>query len=66
MINGLGYDRHSEIEAEDAFDNSHKLAIDEYPRDPLGIPMLPAWVRIAAALPDFQERLSAAVEADNQ
>jgi len=66
MINGLGYDRHSEIEAVDAFVNSLKLAIDEFARDPVGIPMLPAWVRIAAALPDFQERLSAAVEADNQ
>lgn len=31
-----------------------------------GIPMLPAWVRIAAAIPDFQERLNACVEEDNR
>jgi glucosyl-3-phosphoglycerate synthase len=66
MINGLSYDRHSEIEAVDAFVGSLKLAIDEFVRDPVGVPMQAAWVRIGAALPDFQDRMAEAVEADNQ
>lgn len=32
----------------------------------VGIPLLAAWVRIAAAIPDFTERLNEAVEQDNR
>jgi len=65
LINGLAYDRHSEIEAVEAFVESLKCAIPEFVEDPVGIPMMPAWVRVAAAIPDFQERLEACVELDN-
>jgi len=65
LINGLTYDRHSEIEASEAFVDSLKCAIPEFIQDPVGIPMMPAWVRVAAAIPDFQERLEACVERDN-
>ena len=66
LLNGLTYDRHEEIEAVDAFVNSLRLAVEEFMKDPVGIPMLPAWVRIAAAIPDFTERLNEAIEQDNR
>ncbi|MBN1627505.1 MAG: glycosyl transferase [Deltaproteobacteria bacterium] len=66
LLNGLTYDRHSEIEATEAFVESLKTAMEEFVKDPVGIPMLCAWVRIAAAIPDFSERLRDAVEEDNK
>ncbi len=66
LLNGLTYDRHEEIEAVDAFVGSLRLAVEEFIKDPIGIPMLAAWVRIAAAIPDFSERLNEAVEQDNR
>lgn len=65
LINGLTYDRHSEIEAVDAFVGSLKTAIQEFVDDPVGIPLMAAWVRVAAAIPDFSERLNEAVALDN-
>jgi len=65
LINGLYYDRHDEIEAAEAFVESLKCAIDEFIRDPVGIPLLPSWVRVAAAIPDFQDRLNECVTKDN-
>ncbi len=66
LLNGLTYDRHEEIAAVDAFVGAMKLAIDEFIADPVGIPMMPAWVRVEAAIQDFSERLNEAVEEDNQ
>jgi glucosyl-3-phosphoglycerate synthase len=66
LLNGLVYDRHAEIEAVDVFVDSLKAAMDEFIHDPVGIPMLNAWVRITAALPDISERIREAVELDNQ
>ncbi|MHB8810092.1 MAG: glycosyltransferase family protein [Desulfobulbaceae bacterium] len=66
LLSGLPYDRHGEIEASEVFVGSLKLAMREFVKNPVGIPMMSAWVRIAAAIPDFKERLSEAVELDNQ
>ncbi len=66
LLNGLTYDRHEEIEAVEAFVGAMKLAIDEFVRDPVGIPMMPAWVRVEAAIGNFSERLNEAVEQDNR
>lgn len=66
LINGLTYDRHSEIEASEAFVESLKTATANYVADPVGIPMMSAWSRIHAAIPDFQDRLLDAVEEDNR
>jgi glucosyl-3-phosphoglycerate synthase len=66
LINGLSYDRHEEIDAVEAFISSLRCAVAEFVADPVGIPMLPAWVRIAAAIPDFQDRLNACVTEDNR
>ncbi len=65
LLNGLTYDRHSEIEASEAFVDSLKGATGKFVSDPVGIPMMSAWSRIRAAIPDFQDRLSEAVEKDN-
>ena len=66
LLNGLAYDRHSEIEATEAFVCSLKDASRKFTTDPVGIPLMSAWVRISAAVPDFQERIEEAVELDNQ
>ncbi|WP_029520759.1 glycosyl transferase [Persephonella sp. IF05-L8] len=65
LINGLEYDRHAEIEAIEAFVEALKLAEDDFRNDPIGVPLMSAWVRVRAALPDISEKLIAAVEADN-
>lgn len=65
LLNGLTYDPHSEIEATEAFVCSLKNATGKFVSDPVGIPMMSAWVRISAAIPDFQDRLNEAVEEDN-
>jgi glucosyl-3-phosphoglycerate synthase len=66
LLSGLPYDRHGEIEASEVFVDSLKLAVEEFVKDPVGVPMMSAWVRIAAAIPDFMERLNEAVELDNE
>ena len=66
LLNGLKYDRHGEIEAVEAFAGSLSTAMKEFVKNPIGIPMLPAWVRVSAAIPDFSERIDEAVEQDNQ
>lgn len=66
LLNGLKYDRHGEIEAVEAFAGSLRTAMKEFVKNPIGIPMMPAWVRVEAAIPDFSERICEAVEADNR
>lgn len=66
LINGLKYDRHEEIEAVDAFVTSLKIAIDEFIKDPVGCPLLAAWVRVWAAIPDISDRLQECVKEDNR
>lgn len=66
LINGLKYDRHGEIEAIEAFVEALKQAEKEFIEDPIGIPMLSAWVRVRAAFPDISERLIKCVEEDNK
>ena len=65
MINGLVYDRHAEIEAVEAFVESLRSAQAEFIEDPIGIPMLSAWVRVNAAIPDFMERMSESIDRQN-
>lgn len=66
LINGLAYDRHGEIEAVEAFVESLRSAQEEFMQDPVGIPMLAAWVRVNAAIPDFMERMCESIERENQ
>ena len=65
LFNGINYDRHSEVEASEAFLEALRVAMKEFVENPIGIPLLPAWVRVNAAIPDFADRISEAVEKDN-
>ncbi|MFH1079779.1 MAG: glycosyl transferase [Pseudomonadota bacterium] len=66
LLNGLTYDRHGEIDAVEAFTESLGRAMKEFVKNPVGIPMMPAWVRVAAAIPDFSDKILEAVELDNR
>jgi glucosyl-3-phosphoglycerate synthase len=65
MINDLPFDRHEEETAVETFARALKLAADEFFADPLGIPLIPNWNRVSAALPGFLGALEEAMEADN-
>jgi glucosyl-3-phosphoglycerate synthase len=66
LLNGLAYDRHNEIQAVEIFTGSLKKGIKGFTENPVGVPLMAAWVRIHAAIPDFTKRLQEAVEIDNQ
>ncbi|MBI4611065.1 MAG: glycosyl transferase [Candidatus Rokubacteria bacterium] len=64
-INSLAFDQHEEGQAVEAFARAVRLASDEYLADPVGLPLIPNWNRVLAAMPDIFERLLAAAEKDN-
>ncbi len=64
MLNGLKFDRHAEEIAVTAFAGSLRRAAAEFIEDPLGIPLIPNWNRVLAALPEFFELLLDAVDKD--
>ena len=64
LLNGLPYDRHTEELAVATFARSLRRASDEFAEDPLGLPLIPNWNRVIAAIPDFFDRLLEAVAAD--
>jgi glucosyl-3-phosphoglycerate synthase len=64
-INSLQFDRHEERMAVDAFLRGIKLASEGFLDDPLGVPMISNWSRVAAAVPDIFDRLTDAVEQDH-
>jgi glucosyl-3-phosphoglycerate synthase len=63
-INSLKFDRHQERMAVEVFLKGIHLASEVFLKDPLGIPMISNWARVAAAVPDIFDRLVTAVEAD--
>jgi len=65
-INGLQFDRHLEESAVEQFAKGIRLAGEMFLEDPFGIPLIPNWNRVAAALPGFLEDFKAAVDADNR
>jgi glucosyl-3-phosphoglycerate synthase len=64
-LNGIPFDRHEELRAVQAFNQSIRLAADEYLRDPLGIPLISNWNRVTSAIPEFFDMLKDAVNRDN-
>jgi glucosyl-3-phosphoglycerate synthase len=64
-INSLSFDRHQERMAVEVFLKGLKLATEVFLDDPLGVPMISNWSRVAAAVPDVFERLIEAVEQDH-
>ncbi len=65
-INSLKFDRHEERTAVEAFLKGLKLATEVFTADPLGVPMISNWSRVAAAVPDIYEQLTQAVEEDHR
>jgi glucosyl-3-phosphoglycerate synthase len=64
-LNGLAFDRHAEESAVESFARGVRMAGKMFLEDPLGVPLIPNWNRVAAALPDFLDDLKSAVDADN-
>jgi glucosyl-3-phosphoglycerate synthase len=64
-INSLQFDRHEERNAVETFLKGVKLATEVFLQDPLGVPMISNWSRVAAAVPDIFDRLRGAVEEDH-
>jgi glucosyl-3-phosphoglycerate synthase len=65
MLNGLKFDRHAEEMAVAAFAGSLREAAKEFIADPLGLPLIPNWNRVLAAIPEFLELLQDAVEKED-
>ncbi len=65
LINGLFFDRHEEEVAVEAFARALSLAAEAFMEDPLGVPLIPNWNRVTAALPDFFDELLQVVREDN-
>ena len=62
MLNGLQFDRHTEELAVATFAKSLHEAASEFIADPLGLPLLPNWNRVVAAVPDFFDLLLRSVQ----
>lgn len=66
MLNGLKFDRHGEEFAVAAFARSLRQAAAEFIEDPLGLPLIPNWNRVLAAVPEFFDLLLDAIERDSR
>jgi glucosyl-3-phosphoglycerate synthase len=64
MLNGLKFDRHGEEVAVATFAASLQRAASEFIAEPRGIPLIPNWNRVMAAVPEFFELLMDAVDKD--
>ncbi|ROS78004.1 glucosyl-3-phosphoglycerate synthase [Curtobacterium sp. PhB130] len=65
-MNGLGFDQHAEEAAVELFTQAVLDAGTAFTARPNDKPFIPSWSRVRSAVPDVLERLSAAVEADQQ
>jgi glucosyl-3-phosphoglycerate synthase len=63
--NGLSFDYHLETVIVEAFTRAIQIAGQETLENPLYSPLIPSWNRVTSAIPDFLDRLRAAVTADN-
>jgi len=66
MLNGLKFDRHAEELAVATFARSLRQAAADFIEDPLGLPLIPNWNRVLAAVPEFFELLLDALEKDTR
>lgn len=64
-LNALDYNRQNEIIAVEAFQTAIKEASKEFYEDPMGVPSMSQWITVRSVLPEFSERFSEAVKADN-
>ena len=65
-FNGLAFDRHAEGTAAEIFAKAIEVAAKTVIEDPLGPPLIPSWIRVMSAVPEFLDMLHAAVEEDNK
>lgn len=65
-INSLRFDRHQERSAVGVFLKGLKTASELFLEDPLGVPMISNWSRVAAAVPEIFGLLIEAVEQDHE
>jgi len=65
-MNGLDLDIHSEEAAIEMFAENVLNAGKDFLQNPMETPFIPSWNRVTSALPDIQEQLLAAVDADMQ
>ena len=65
-INGLEFDRHSELGCVDAFAVGIKIAGEAFWENPSTTNLLPSWSRVTAAVPEFFKLIKEAVEKDNE
>ena len=66
LINGLHFDRHEEEQTIEGFAQQIALAGEIFQREPAGHEVIPNWVRVFSAFPDFPQQLRQAAEADLQ
>lgn len=64
-INGLAYDRHAEGTAIEMFTEAIRIAGETIDSNPMGLALIPNWNRVFSAIPNFSDKLLAAVERDN-
>ncbi len=64
-LNGLEYNRQSEILAVEAFQTAIAEAAKEFYEDPMGIPSMSQWITVRSVLPEFSDQFCKAVRADN-
>jgi glucosyl-3-phosphoglycerate synthase len=64
MLNGLKFDRHAEEMAVAVFAKSLRSAADEFIVEPRGLPLIPNWNRVLAAIPEFFDLLQDVAEKD--
>lgn len=63
-LNGLKYNRQSEILAVEAFQDAIKEAANDFYEDPMGVPPMSPWITVRSVMPEFSERFYKAVKAD--
>jgi glucosyl-3-phosphoglycerate synthase len=65
-INGLGFDRHEEAKAVEAFTKAITMAAQVFMENPMGSPLIPNWNRVTSAIPGILDMLKKAVDEDNK
>lgn len=65
-VNGLIFDRHEESQAVETFTEGIRIASETIMNDPLGVPLISSWDRVMSALPNIQEMVKTAIDADNK
>ncbi|MEQ8265314.1 glycosyl transferase [Pseudohaliea sp.] len=66
LMNGLDFDIHQEEKAVELFADNIMKAGEAFLARPKERPFIPSWSRVTSAMPDILDRLSEAVELDNQ